>query len=124
MRAIERFDLETGEKARGIELFFTARSGSYTQIDYDEIGLLTKAIDRLASLDKSITELEQFEAVYRTRANMTVSLGTPPLSRDIIAVLDPNTTGGGGIALSLDRLKELGQLINEAEAKIKSLKID
>ena len=120
--AIEYLDTATGEKTRGIEFFLIAKSGSHPQIDYDEIEPLLKGIDRLVTLDKGITELGQFEAVYRTKTNMTISLVASPFGKDLTTVLDANTLGGGIVFVGLEGLKELGRLIKEAKTKLDSLK--
>jgi len=120
--AIEYLDTTTGDRARGIEFFITAKNGSYPQIDYDEIESLLRAIDRLTTLDGSITELGQFEATYRTRGNMTVSLMKLPLEKDFTAAVDANTLRGGIVILNLNELKELGRLVKAAKTKLDSLK--
>lgn len=115
--AIEYLDTSSGEKERGIELFITAKDGSYPQIDYDEIDSLVKAIERLTTLDKNVTGLEKYEAIYRTRGNMTVGL----FGKGLHAVVDGNTIGGGIVELSMEKLGDLKRLITEAKVKLDSL---
>jgi hypothetical protein len=43
-------------------------------VDYDEIESLLKGLDYLGKMDKSVTKLESFQADYRTRGNLVVSV--------------------------------------------------
>ena len=54
---------ETGSTVR--------RSLSY--IDYDEIDPLLKALEYLSKIDNSVTQLNRFEADYRTRGDLLIS---------------------------------------------------
>lgn len=122
VRAIEYRDTRTGEKERGIEFFITAKSGSHPLIDYDEIDSFVKAIEQMTALDKSATELEKYEAFYRTRGNMTVVLVEASLGNGLRAVVDGNEIGGGIVILSIEGLGNLKRLVAEAKTKLDSLK--
>jgi len=122
IRAIGYLDINTGDLVRGIEFFITAEHGSHPQIDYDEIDSLVKAIDQLSTLDKNIIELEKFEAVYRTRCNMTVSLLEDPFRRGLSAVIDGNVIGGGIVILTIEKLGDLKRLVSEAKTRLDSMK--
>ena len=123
VQAIEYLDTSSGERASGVELFLSANNGSYTQIDYDEIDSLVKAIERLASLDKSTTGLEKYVATYRTRGNVTVSRFTEaPSGKGISAAVDGNAIGGGTVFLTVEGLGNFKRLVTEAKTKLDSLR--
>ena len=81
-----------------------------------------KAIERLIALEKSVTGLEKYEAVYTTRTNMTVTLVEVPFAKFLSAVFDAKTVGGGIVVLSMERLQDLKRLVIEAKGKLDSLK--
>ncbi len=43
-------------------------------VDYDEIESLLKGIDYIAKVDKSVTKLENFQADYRTKGDLRISV--------------------------------------------------
>lgn len=143
-------DASTGMKEYGITITVKDSSTDYKRehvsyIDYDEIGSLLKGIDYISKVDKTATKLDNFQADYRTKGELTVSTYN---ESDVAATLDdataalkrgtaiPSTLTPGKIQaavesgrfdsvttyLSLDGLAEFRGLIEKAKAKLDSIR--
>ena len=73
----EDADTGTGRKEYGIALGITsaqtANLEDRTIVDYDELGSLLGAIDKLAKIDWSVTSLTSFNATYQTTGGFRVA---------------------------------------------------
>jgi hypothetical protein len=123
VRAIEYLDMSSGARESGIEFLIGGDEVMSAQIDYDEIDPLVNALQRLATLDKNVTGLEKYEAIYHARGNLAVSLiEAPIMQKGLSAVISGNQIRGKIVILTVETLGELKRLLNEAKSKLDSLK--
>jgi hypothetical protein len=131
VRTVEYSDMSNGQRAQGVEFHIIAGDGSYPEIDYDEIDSFLKALEQMAVLDKSATELEKdekarLEANFITRGNMTMSfiraLPYIPDRGRYCVVIDPHTPGGQTVSVSIAKLNDLKRIVTEAKVKLDSQK--
>jgi hypothetical protein len=120
----EFVDAQTGRKEYGIgvEVRETGRSerDARTYIDYDEIDALLRALDYISRIDKS-TSLENFEAQYRTRGELTVSTFIRPngtLQSEVAIGLFRKAA----VTISLGKLVDFRKLVADARIVIDKIK--
>ena len=89
-------------------------------IDYDELDGLVKGIDYVRKIDRSITKLENFEAIYSTRDGVKITVFSSTGGK-IEAAVETGRFSGSAF-FSLQKLDELRGLIAKAKLKIDSLK--
>ncbi|MCA1558018.1 MAG: hypothetical protein LC731_05700 [Acidobacteria bacterium] len=120
----EFVDPQTGRKEYGIgvELRETGRTEreARTYIDYDEIDALVRAMDYISKIERS-SSMENFEAQYRSRGELSVS-----------TFLRPNGALGAEIAIgiyrraniniSLGRLVDFRKLISDGKLALDKIK--
>jgi hypothetical protein len=90
-------------------------------IDYDEIDSLLKGIDYISKITSKATMLQRFEAIYKTKGNLTVVLFSGDLGKTQAAVRS-GYIGPVNAFISVDKLAELRGLIIEAKQKLDSIK--
>ena len=111
-----------GEKEYGITFEVTgSREGTHTSyVDYDEIESLIEGLDYISRIDQSVTELENFQADFRTVDDLVLSTYT---SRGKIEFSVQSGTIGRQLAfLKLSDAERLKNLVLEAKAKIDSMR--
>lgn len=120
----EFVDVQTGHKEYGIgvEVRETNRSEreARTYVDYDEIEALLRGLDYISRIDKS-SSLENFEAQYRTRGELTVSTFLRPngtLQSEVAIGLFRKAA----ITISLGKLADFRKLLADAKATIDKIK--
>jgi len=114
----------TGRKEYGVTIEVKA-SGTFERkdtafIDYDEIDSLLKGIDYISKIDKSVTPLPSFEAVYTTKGELRVI--TYSTKGKVQAAVQSGRIGAASAFISLDQLAKFRGLIADAKAKLDSIK--
>lgn len=120
----EFVDAQTGRKEYGIgvEVKENARSereGS-TYVDYDEIDALLRAIDYIIKIERSAT-LENFEAQYRTRGELSVSTFIRP-NGTLQAAIAIGFLRRAEVTISTGKFVDFRKLIADAKATIDKIK--
>ena len=94
-------------------------SSSY--IDYDEIESLLSGIDYISKVQRSVTKLDDFEAVYHTNGDFKISTFSTLKNRTVVAVSsgEPNEII---VLLPFPKLDDLRALIASAKAKLDAIK--
>ncbi len=118
-------DANTGHKEYGIiiEVKESARfeRKSKSLIDYDEIDSLLKGIDYISKVNKSVTQLTSFEAVYKTKGDLSVT--TFNTDRDEMrAAIQSGRIGSATAFFSPDQLTKFRVLIENAKVKLDAVK--
>lgn len=123
----EFVDVQAGRKdyGIGIELRETGRSEregreARTYVDYDEIDALIRGMDYISRIERS-TSMENFEAQFRTRGELTVSTFLRPngtLQSEVAIGLFRKA----GITISLGRLADFRKLIVDSKATLDKIR--
>jgi hypothetical protein len=75
--AQEATTADNGEKQYGLTITVKSSGASPAErmsyLDYEEIGPLVRALDAIAKVDRSATQLAEFRADYRTRDGLEIS---------------------------------------------------
>lgn len=87
-------------------------------IDYDEIDSLISGIDYISKATKSVTYLESFEATYKTKGDLQITVFSDS-NNDLSAVVAINRVGNIRAFIDLQDLARLRELIINAKAKLK-----
>jgi len=90
-------------------------------IDYDEIDSLLKGIDYISKVTSKATRLQNFEAIYKTKGDLTVVLFSIS-SGKTEALVRSGYIGAVTAFISVDKLAELRALIMQAKQKLDSIK--
>jgi hypothetical protein len=118
-------DAASGKKEYGIvlEVKGMGRSDRKTRalIDYDELDGLLKGIDYVRKIDRTATKLSDFEAIYRTRDGVKVTVFSSTGGK-IEAAVETGHYAGDSAFLSLQQLDALRALILQAKTKIEGIK--
>jgi hypothetical protein len=94
---------------------------STSSIDYDEIESLIKGIDYITKIDKSVTSLSNFEAMYKTKGEFSITTFSSQSGEIKVAVSSGRVVQTTAF-LSMNDLAKLKSLIIEAKQKLDSLK--
>jgi hypothetical protein len=100
---------DVGSNSREYGITVEVREGgnngrrNLSYIDYDEIDPLLKGLEYLSKIDNSVTQLNRFEADYRTRGDLLVAASS---SRGVVVTL-AISSGVFRKATSLFRLEDL-----------------
>jgi hypothetical protein len=124
VRCREITDAGTGRRESGIvvDIALGGPAEAGLLIDYDELDSLLDGIEYLGKLDWSVTPLPDFQAVYTTKGGFRVdargSRRTGNIEFDVrnTRVIDPR------LPLSRDQLGQLRSLVDQAKAKLDSLR--
>lgn len=90
-------------------------------IDYDEIDSLLKGIDYISKVTSKNTKLNNFEAIYKTKGDFTVTLFNNERGGTQVAVKS-GYIGSATAFISTDKLAQLRVLIVQAKEKLDSIK--
>lgn len=120
----ELFDAAANRKEYGITIEVKEgpplRRQNTTLIDYDEIDSLLKGIDFISKIDKSVTSLSNFEAIYVTKGDFRVFTFSSSEAK-IRAGISSGRIGATSAYLSLDDLAKLRGFIAQAKEKLDSI---
>jgi hypothetical protein len=120
----EFVDAQTGRKdyGLGIELRETGRSEREARayVDYEELDALLRALDYISKIDKS-TSLENFEAQYRTRGELSVSTFIRP-NGSLQAEVGIGIFRRATINISLGKLADFRKLVADAKAMLDKIR--
>src|ERR1035437_2477400 len=124
VRCREITDAGTGHRESGIiiDIAFSAELLGTMLIDYDELDSLLDGMDYLGKLDWSVTSLPDFSATYtakggfRADAHGSRRTGNIEFSVRSLRAIAPR------LALSRDQLGQLRSLVDQAKAKLDSLR--
>ncbi|MGO8934456.1 MAG: hypothetical protein ACLPLZ_08730 [Terracidiphilus sp.] len=123
VEAIEFIEANSGTKVFGIRIDVSQGDEIDTQsisfVDADEIDSLLKGIDYIAKVDKSATKMNDFQADYKTRGDLTISTFSEANGSIGVAVKSGDI-GLSRVFLNSDGLTSLRALIVQAEAQIGS----
>ena len=124
VRCKEFTDLSTGQKEFGIAVVIreSEQFQETTIIDYDELDPLLKAIDFLGKVDRSVTPLPGFEAVFTTRGEFQISTRSSRQTGTIEAAVQSSRTSRFKVMLTLEQLAKFRLLIEEAKNKLDSIR--
>jgi hypothetical protein len=119
-------DANTGRKEYGITIE-VKQAGSLgledtSLIDYDEIDSLLKGIDYIAKVDRSVTPLANFEAVYKTKGDLRVVVFSSSSSGKVEAAVSSGYIRSAIAFLSLDQLAKFRALIQDAKIRLDAIK--
>jgi len=125
--AYEFVDLQSGRKEYGVgvEIEETGRSSERSDVekiyvDYDELDALVKAIDYIIKIEKSTT-LENFEAQYKTKADLTVTTFNRATGM-LRAAVSSGLFGRARVGLTLGSLADFRKLIVDARTALDKIK--
>ncbi|GAB3883425.1 hypothetical protein [Spirosoma agri] len=117
----------TIEVKKNIGSNLTRESTSY--IDYDEIESLLKGIDYISKIDKSSTKLQDFQADYRTKDDLKISVFSGSLglfssskNSSIYLNVESGIIGRATATFKLESINEFRGLIAKAKEKLDSIK--
>jgi hypothetical protein len=120
----EFVDVQTGRKdyGVGVETRETGRSEreARTYVDYDELDALLRALDYITKIERSAS-MENFEALYRTRGELTVSTFIRP-NGSLQAEIAIGIFRRAGITISLGRMADFRKLIADAKATLDKIR--
>lgn len=118
-------DASSGKKEYGVSITtkqtsqFERKDSAY--IDYDEIDSLIKGIDYIIKIEKGVTKLDQFQADYKTRAELLVSTYSDS-SGKVNAAVQTGRFSPVTVFLSLDDLGQFKSLMQQAKTKIDEIR--
>jgi hypothetical protein len=120
----EFVDAQTGKKEYGITID-VKESGrlereNRSYVDYDEIDSLIKGIDYILKIDNSVTKLKNFEANYRTKGSLEVSVFND--AEGIETGVTVGNIGSTSVYFKPDDFQNFRKLIVEAKATLDAIK--
>jgi hypothetical protein len=127
VQSIEFVNAATGKREYGItvdvkETDHLERSNR-SFIDYDEIDSLVKGIDYVLKTDKSVTKLDNFQADYRTKGDLHISIfSTPGSNNETMASLESGSIGSTSMFLKISDVQKFREFITAAKAKLDTIK--
>jgi hypothetical protein len=124
VRCREITDAGTGRRESGIliDIALGAQLEGTTLIDYDELDSLLDGVDYLGKLDWSITSLPDFSAVYTTKGGFRADARGSRRTGNIEFAVRSTRINVPRLSLSRDQLGQLRSLIDQAKAKLDSLR--
>jgi hypothetical protein len=93
------------------------RSTSY--IDEDELDALIKGIDYISKIEKSVTKLRDFEAIYSTRGDLRVVVFSNSDGK-LSAAITSGRIGAASTFIEMPQLAEFRGLILKAQDTIRA----
>jgi len=109
-----------GVRAISVDMEDEAKHQSRAYIDADEIDALLQGIDYVSRIDKTITKLANFEALFQTKGDFSLSAFNEPNGSLSVAfkigAVDPLTA-----SLPYEALNRFGKLVTDAKATLASL---
>ena len=124
VRCREITDAGTGHRESGIiiDIAFSAELLGTMLIDYDELDSLLDGMDYLGKLDWSVTSLPDFSATYTTKGGFRADAHGSRRTGNIDFAVRSTRIIGPRFSLSRDQLGQLRSLIEQAKAKLDSLR--
>ncbi|MCA0270108.1 MAG: hypothetical protein LCH53_12960 [Bacteroidetes bacterium] len=123
VQAQEMTDASSGERVSGVIVRikddnpYSSASASY--VDADELTALVEGLDYVSRVNASSTKLEDFQADYRTRGDLTVSVYSSNRGR-VEAAVKSGTIGRSTAFISIDQLTQFRNLIVQSKALLDS----
>ena len=124
--AHEANDLTHSQKAYGImvEVSQTADSGAspraFFVVDYDELDSLANVIDYVSKVTWGVTQLNGFEASYKTRSGLRIIARSDRRQASVNTFIQCDD--GPRIPVTSDQLLQIHSLITQAKTTLDSLK--
>jgi hypothetical protein len=124
VRCKEFTDTSSGLKESGIAVVIreSEQREETTIVDHDEVDSLLKGIDYLSKVDRSVTPLPGFEAVYTTRGELQIATHSSRRTGSIEAAVQSTRESKLKIVLTLEQLARFRLLIEEAKNKLDSIR--
>ena len=124
VRCREITDAGTGHRESGIiiDIALGTQEEGPTLIDYDELDSLLDGLDYLGKLDWSVTSLPDFSAVYTTKGGFRADARGSRRTGNIEFAVRSLRVIAPRLALSRDQLGQLRSLVEQAKAKLDSLR--
>jgi len=124
VRCREITDAGTGHRESGIiiDIAFDAQLAGSMLIDYDELDSLLDGMDYLGKLDWSVTSLPDFSAAYTTKGGFRADAHGSRRTGNIDFDVRSTRLIGPRLSLSRDQLGQLRSLMDQAKAKLDSLR--
>ena len=124
VRCREITDAGTGRRESGIvvDITFGGPIEAGLLIDYDELDSLLDGIEYLGKLDWSVTPLPDFQAVYATKGGFRADAHGSRRTGNIEFDVRNMRLSAPKLALSRDQLGQLRSLVEQAKAKLDSLR--
>jgi len=124
VRCREITDAGTGRRESGIiiDLAFDTQLAITALIDYDELDALLDGLEYLGKLDWSVTSLPDFSANYTTKGGFRAAARGSRRTGNIEFDVRSTRLIGPRLALSRDELGQLRSLVDQAKAKLDSLR--
>ena len=118
----EIIEVDGGERRYGISIRVEGnKNNSHTSyIDYENIEPLIESLDYLTEIDKSITDMGNFQADYRTQDDLVLSAFTS--GGDIEFSVQSGQIDKQTAFFSISNAKAMKKLVIEARNKIDSLR--
>lgn len=121
VEAVEFTDATSGTKMSGIRIEVSQGDDIGTQsisfVDADEIDSLLKGIDYISKVDKSATKMNDFQADYKTRGDLTITTFSQSNGKIGTAIQSGNI-GAARVFLKSDGLLNLRSLVVQAQSQI------
>jgi hypothetical protein len=117
-------DAGTGRRESGIlvDIGLGDQLDGTTLIDYDELDSLLDGLDYLGKLDWTVTSLPDFQAVYTTKGGFRADARGSRRTGNIEFAVRSTRVNVPRLSLSRDQLGQLRSLIDQAKAKLDSLR--
>jgi hypothetical protein len=124
VRCAELRDAATGQREYG--LIITVRQNEQLEdtsvIDGDEVAALLQGVDYISKADPRISSLNHFEAAYTTRSGLRVVSYSSRRTSTTEAAVSSNRYTRSRALLNLGQLSELKTLLEQAQAKLDSIR--
>jgi hypothetical protein len=125
VECMEFTEASSGNKQRGI-VVDVSESGRLERnhrsfIDYDEVEPLLKGIDYISKIKGDVTRLESFEAIYKTKGDVSITTFSASTGK-IEAAVSSGNIGATTAFLSMGQLQELRNLIVKAKSMSDDIK--
>ena len=124
VRCREITDAGTGHRESGIvvDIALGGPTESGLLVDYDELDSLVDGMEYLGKLDWSVTTLPDFLAVYTTKGGFRVVARGSRRTGNIEFDVRNTRANDPRLPLSRDQLGQLRSLVDQAKAKLDSLR--
>jgi hypothetical protein len=124
VEAKEVVDASTGSRQQGITIAVhdagTSERENTSYVDYDELTGLLGGLDYIGKLDKTVTRLDNWQADYRTKGDLSVSTFSSTDGSTLVSVTSGTIAGTTAYYHSSD-LPALRAAIVKAKATLDSL---
>ena len=120
VRCKEDANASTGQKEYGIAISIATSplQEDRTIIDYDELDSILNAIDHLNKIDRSVTSLTSFDAIYTTKGGLRIVAFSRNRSGTIEFAVRSSHTNSVPVSLSREEIAQFRNLIDQARHKL------